>query len=103
MQTHDDREFRRDWLKSLEEKAARMEAKGQSTITAGGPGEEPIDEWKSHGVGVRQMPDDEHGILRVSIGGGDTPIGLNYCVFRGGRGQCVDLLRKALAALQDHE
>ena len=48
------------------------------------------------------MPDDEHGVLRMSIGGGDNlPVTLNYCVVRGGIGQCIELLEKALKALRE--
>ena len=102
MQTHDDRDFHREWLKSLEEKADRMQAAGESKITGGDEGEQSLAEWKGKGVFVRHMPPDEHGLLRISIGGGDeSPIQLNYCVFRGNRGHCIDLLRKALKAMLD--
>jgi len=101
MQTHDDRDFRREWLDSLEEKANRMHANGESKITGGDEGEKPLSEWQHKTVHVRHMPPDEHGILRISVGGGtDTPIQLNYCVFRGNRGHCIDLLRKALKAME---
>jgi len=101
MQTHDDRDFRREWLDSLEEKANQMHANGGSKITGGDEGEEPLSEWQHKTVHVRHMPPDEHGILRISVGGGtDTPIQLNYCVFRGNRGHCIDLLRKALKAME---
>lgn len=104
MQTHDDRDFtqfRREWLQSLEEKADRMQAAGQSKITGGDDGEKPLAEWNHKSVHVRHMPEDEHGILRISIGGGqDAPLELNYCVFRGNRGHCIDLLRKALKAME---
>ncbi len=101
MQTHEDRDsYRQAWLRSLEQKAARMTAAGKSQITAGKPMEEALAEWKANGVGVTQLPPDEHGILRISIGGGDTPARVNYCVFRGGHGRCVDLLRKALKAME---
>jgi hypothetical protein len=101
MQSHDDRDFRREWYKSLGEKADRMHAEGKSRITGGNKGEKPLAEWQFKTVHVRHMPEDEHGILRISIGGGDdTPIQLNYCVFRGSRGHCIDLLRKALKAME---
>lgn len=100
MQTHMDSDARNAWLDSLKAKAERIAADQQSTITAGTLGEGIIEEWQSNGIGVRKMADDEHGILRISIGGGDTPVGVNYCVFRGDRGKCVDLLRKALRALE---
>lgn len=99
MQTHEDRDARRDWLSDLTAKADRMLEKKQSQITSGA-GETVLAEWKAHNVGVRQLPPDEHGVLRISVGGGETPVPLNYCVFRGEHGACVDLLRKALAALE---
>jgi len=105
MQTHEDRDARRDarreWLDSLTEKADRMTAAKQSEITAGKSEETVLAEWKAHGIGVRHLPPDEHGILRISIGGGETPVPLNYCVFRGDPGACVDLLRNALAAMEE--
>ena len=91
--------FLNRWLESLEAKADKMVAEKQSQITAGSDGEQVLDEWHANGVSVRQLPDDEHGILRISIGGGETPVGVNYCVFRGSKGKCIDLLRKALLAL----
>ncbi len=101
MNSHLDDDVRRDsWLRSLEGKADRIKAEGRSQITGGKPGEECLAAWDSQSVGVRQLPPDEHGILRISIGGGQTPVPLNYCVFRGDHGACVDLLRKALAALE---
>ena len=101
MQSHDDRDFQRDWLASLEEKADRMREAGKSEITGGKEGEKPLAEWKDKGITVQHMPPDEHGILRISVGGGqDIPIPLNYCVFRGNRGHCVDLLRIALKAME---
>lgn len=104
MQTHDDREFsefRRKWLESLEAKADKMRAAGQSKITGGDEGENPLAEWEHKGILCRHMPPDEHGILRISVGGGqDTPVEVNYCVFRGNRGHCIDLLRKALKAME---
>lgn len=100
MNTHEDSDFRREWIESLDEKASRMKATEKSTITGGARGEAALAEWKANGVGVRHMPPDEHGILRISIGGGDTPLPLNYCVFRGDHSACVDLLRQTLTALE---
>lgn len=102
MQTHDDRDFRREWMERLQQRAASMVRNKQSEITAGKQDEQPLAEWKAHGVGVRHMPDDEQGILRISVGGGeDLPISLNYCVFRGSIGQCIDLMHKAIRALRE--
>ena len=100
MQTHEDRDPR-DFMQLLQQRADAMERRGLSQITAGKPGEQILEEWESNGVHVRHMPDDQQKILRVSIGGGEiAPVELNYCVFRGPHGACVDLLRKALAALE---
>lgn len=100
MQTHDDRDARREWLDSLEKKAERMQSAKQSEITAGKEDEPILAEWKANGISVRHLPSDEHGILRISIGGGTTPLPLNYCVFRGNHSACIDLLNKALVALK---
>lgn len=96
METHPDADARRDWLRSLEDKATRMKAAGQSEITTGGG---PLAEWQHGRVRVRKMPDDEHGLLRISVGGGDTPLEGDYCTFRGDREQCIALLNRALNAL----
>lgn len=74
MQTHDNSNhgLREEFLNALRGKADKMGAKGTSSITAGELNEEPICEWKgSNGVHCRKMPDDEHGVLRISIGGGE--------------------------------
>ena len=100
MQTHRDKDFRDDWLRSLEEKADRMQSAGESQITAGKPDEVALATWKSHKVGVMRLPDDEQGILRISIGESEEPVPLAYCVFRGEHNACCKLLRKALAAME---
>jgi len=81
----------------IHDKARRMIDEGKNTITAGVPGEQAIAKWESGGVVVRQMPDDEHGLLRISIGGLPNK---GYLVFRGDRGQCRALLKRALRALE---
>lgn len=105
MQTHMDsdfREARREFMDQLQARADRAVQAGASTITGGIDGEPVLNQWKRRGVEVRELPADEQGILRISVGGGeDTPVQLNYCVFRGNHGKCVDLLRKALIALQE--
>lgn len=93
-------ELQKQWLDSLKQKAEQIRNLGKSKITGGTEGEPVIAEWKNDGVTVRQLPPDEHGILRISVGGGETPVPLNYLVFRGDQGKCVDLLRKALMALE---
>ena len=102
MQSHDDRDSRREWLNSLEAKVDRMREAGKSEITGGKPGKPALAEWQSKGIFVRHMPPDEHGILRISIGGGeDTPVSLNCCVFYGDRGRCIDLVQKVLKAMEE--
>ena len=106
MQTHRNEDFmsRSEWLKSLKAKADRMVEDGKSSITAGCPGEKALAEWE-HGVDpdviqVRQMPEDEHGILRISVGGGASLANVNYCVFRGDRTRCAYLLEEAAKAMR---
>lgn len=103
MQTHDDMSHveRMQWLESLKAKAEKMESQRESQITGGKPGEKPLAEWKCGGVCVKHLPDDEHGILRISCGGGrETPIHLDYCVIRGSVGQCIELLQACIVALR---
>lgn len=102
MQSHRDVDFQQsEFLKTLEQRAEQIKSEGKSKITAGVDGEPVVSEWKHDGIFVRQMPDDPQGILRISVGGGDhLPVTVNYMTFRGSRGQCVDLLRRALKALE---
>src|SRR6185369_18079838 len=98
MQTHEDSDS--PFMRRLRERADQVSAARGSEITAGKPGEKPPAEWFANGVNVKRLPDDEQGILRISIGGGDlTPERMNYCVFRGDREACMKLLRAALIAL----
>ena len=111
MQSHEDSSHRnrlhqalnKEWMDSLEAKAKKvMEAKG-STITAGEEHEVPLTEYQAaNEVHVRRLPEDKHGIIRISVGGGDNlPVKCNYLVFRGNPKQAIQLLRKALAALEE--
>lgn len=104
MQSHDDAEHlnaeRREFMDKLRQRAFKMTAEGKSEITGGKVGEQPLDGWKSNKFHVQQMPDDEQGILRISIGGGITIEQLNYLVFRGDRLACLNLLRTAVKALE---
>lgn len=102
MQTHEDRDAPdAAWLDSLRAKAAKMVDAGESQMTAGKPGEEPLAEYRRAGVTVRQLPEDEYGILRLSIGAHpDAWLDTAYLVFRGDRGKCQSLLRRALRALE---
>lgn len=112
MQTHSDKDYLRatgtedddmeahEFMQRLRGRAERMHTGGKSKIAGGVDGEPALASWDYKGFNVCQRPPDEQGILRISIGGGETPVPLNYLVFRGGQGECVDLLRKALRALE---
>jgi len=100
MQTHEDMQHQNEFFARLKQRAAEMERGKQSEITAGKEGEEELAVWSSNGVQCRHLPPDEQGILRISIGGGQTPIPLNYCVVRGDLGQVIDLLKQAITALK---
>ena len=113
MQTHDDRshnpiidsiprESEEDFMGRLRDRADEAMRAGSSTITAGKEGEQALEKWKANGVHVQRLPEDEQGVLRISIGGGpNLPVALNYCSFRGNRRHCLHLLKKAVAALEE--
>jgi len=104
MQTHRDSDTANEFLQRLSKRADRMLAAGESEITSGKPGEEPLAVWRHGDIQVTHMPDDPDGVLRLSIGGGDdTPVKCNYLVFRGDVGKCESLLRKALAAITKYK
>lgn len=110
MDSHLDGDSRRGLLRNaiadqfmddLQRRAEVIKKMEKSKITGGADGEPILMEWTANGVGVRQLPDDEQGILRISIGGGEhLPVKMNYCVFRGNRSLCIGVLRKALKALE---
>jgi hypothetical protein len=100
MQTHEDEGHRRKFLNRLQERADDMVRDRASEITAGKEGEAELGRWKHAGVHVTHLPPDEQGILRISIGGGLDIVPMNYCVFRGDRGPCIYLLKKAIRALE---
>jgi len=103
MQTHDDDQHPKPglFLAHLQARAELSKSLGRAEITAGAPEEEPLETWKDGTFHVRQLPNDQQGILRISIGGGDhLPVQLNYAVFRGDHEACVTLLERALEALR---
>ena len=101
VQTHEDTQHQQSFMARLQERAkAAAEAKA-SLITVGSDKEKPLAGWEHGGIQVRHLPDDEQGILRISIGGGDhTPVVLNYCTIRGSVGECIKLLERAIEALR---
>lgn len=101
MQSHDNNDFDPELLASLQAKAERMTEEGKNTITAGAEGEELLAKYTSDRVSVKKLPDDEHGILRISIGGilDGRPGPWGYLVFRGDKDKVRKLLQRALRAL----
>lgn len=87
-----------DWNDSLQRKAAAMKELGLSGITSGYPSEPVLAHWIYEAMDVTKRPDDEHGIDRVSLGGGEGLDGA-YCVFRGDILRCRALLQQAIKAL----
>lgn len=101
--THEDDGHDIGFMERLRERAEIAERAAASTIAGGTNLEQELGSWKaSNGVHCRHMPDDEQGILRLSIGGGDhLPAKMNYVVVRGKIGRCIELLEKALVALRE--
>ena len=82
------------------EKGEQMTERGLNLITAGKPGEEPLETYEIDGVMVRHMPSDPLAV-RVSLG---TPHDLTegtYCVFRGDLSEAIELSERALAAMRE--
>ena len=87
--------------KTLEHRANFLQDNQASTIAGGKKGEKLGDIVESGDFGIRKLPDDTQGILRISIGGGPhLPVSANYCSYRGDKGMCIDLLEQALTALK---
>ena len=99
MQTHQDGEHGFFWDR-LKERAAQGERDRTAEITMGKPGERALSEWPHGQLQIRQMPEDEQGILRISVGGGIHYAHIDYCVFRGDRTRCAYLLEEAAKALR---
>ena len=108
MQSHDDnshgKEFRKLFSNELlEDRAKVMKKHGLSRLTDGNDDEGVIREYRYKTVAVKQLPDDVQGLLRISLGGGETESGLpfDYCVFRGDKDKCRALIKRALRALAE--
>ncbi len=96
MQTHDDFDYAR-----LQERAEQMVRDKASEITAGKPGEITLRSYEAtNGVHVKQLPEDEQKIFRVSIGGHEIE-SISYCVYRGDPGKCAELLDNAAKAIRE--
>lgn len=91
------------FVRSLKARAGLGKTFGTAAVTAGTPNEpELARRTASNGLEVIKRPDDPQGILRISVGGGDTPVAMDYCVIRGDTDKCIKLLEKALAALKEY-
>lgn len=102
MQTHEDRDFRvLQFMSRLQERAEKSMKHKMAKITAGEDGEPVIDSFDRNGFCCVQRPDDEQGILRISVGGGSGVImDDQYCVFRGDRTRCAYMLEQAAKSLR---
>lgn len=107
MESHLDRDYVRPTETPIDEFMGRLGARAAdalktsaSVITAGAPGEKALAEWEYGRVQIRQLPEDEQRILRISLGGGIAQAEIDYCVFRGDRTRCAYLLELAAEALR---
>lgn len=102
MQSHSDLDQLQPFdMEGLQRKAERMVRGRESEITAGVPGEPVLAEYVAHGMNVTRRPDDEHGLARISVGGGVPGKGeFDYCVFRGSPEVCAALLDEAAKAIR---
>lgn len=94
--SHESQKF----MEKLTIRANEMTEKRLSEIAGGKESEQELGNWLIDGIGIIHRPEDEQNILRISIGGGNTPLPLNYCTFRGDLGACIDLLEKVISALR---
>jgi hypothetical protein len=85
-------------LDELRLKSEMLEELGKNRVT----NDRVIEEWTKHGMRVQMLPDDPHGVLRISIGGHADIKPSEYCSFRGDQGRCIKLLEKALKLMKGH-
>jgi hypothetical protein len=100
MGTHFDSDHgkKRDVLQELRLKSELLTELGKNRVT----NDRVLEEWQHCGVRVQMLPDDEQGVLRISIGGHPDHKPSEYCNFRGDQGRCISLLQRCLAAMQAH-
>lgn len=101
-QTHQDCDF--DWGR-LFQRADQAVKEKASQITAGSDEEPVLDQYDYAGLSVVRRPDDEQGIVRISLGCGTIgeSRGLRYCVFRGSPEVCAALADEAAKAIRQEE
>ena len=106
MQSHDDDSHRMppeqqdEIMRQIQAKAKRMVEEEASKITAGAPNEEAVFESDMDGIHIRQLPNDEHGVLRISLGRHPAIEQSAYLVYRGERNKVLGLLERAVGALR---
>jgi hypothetical protein len=83
---------------NLKRRAEGYAERGDTSITAGVPGEAVLAEEHIGGVHVLQRPDDPD-CLRASVGGLDVPGQFTYLVFRGDPVAVEEQLRRAFSAI----
>ena len=93
-----DHNLRKHVMDSLSLKAELLSDLGKNRIA----NEKVLDEWTHDGIRCQLLPDDEYGVLRLSIGGHPEIMPSDYCNFRGDKGRCIALLEKVLAAMKSH-
>lgn len=99
MQTHHDLSHNSP-LRKLMQEAQRMSDAGENQLTAGFRGESSTGEETHHGILCRKMPDDPLRVTRISVGESLDVKPSAYCVFRGDKLTVLDLLRRAIKALE---
>lgn len=93
-----DHEERNRIINELKLKSELLCDLGKNRIT----NDKVILEWKHDGIRVQMLPDDQHGVLRVSIGGHPEMDRSEYCNFRGDQGRCITLLERCLEAMKSN-
>jgi hypothetical protein len=100
MGSHSDRDHSEDSriLKELQLKAELMSDLSRNRVT----NDRVQEEWHHDGIRIQMLPDDPHGMLRVSIGGHPTIERSEYCNFRGDQGKAIALLERCLSGMKAH-
>ena len=93
-----DHDFKKKILDELKAKSEVLSDLGKNRVT----NDRVVEEWVHARMRVQMLPDDQQGVLRISIGGHPDLHPSDYCNFRGDQGKCIALLETALAAMKSH-
>lgn len=85
-----------DILRHLRAKAEVLGDLGKNRVANG----KVIRQWDAGGIRVQELPEDEQGVIRISIGGHPEITPSEYCNFRGDQSKAIDLLERCLAAMK---